>query len=37
VLNDFVKLEPENVPHEVQTLSKEAAAMLRYIEQDIPQ
>ena len=37
VLIDFVKLEPENVPHEVQTLCNEAASMLRYIEQDIPQ
>jgi hypothetical protein len=37
VLNEFVKLEAENVPHEVQTLCKEAAGILRYIEQDVPQ
>ena len=37
VLNDFVKLETENVPHEIQALCKEAAGILRYVEQDVPQ
>lgn len=36
-LIEFVKLETENVPHEVQTICQEATGMLRYIEQDIPQ
>jgi hypothetical protein len=37
VLNDFVKLESENVPHEIHTLCKEAAGILRYVDQDVPQ
>lgn len=33
-LVDFVKQEAENVPHEIQQLSKEANTLLRYINQD---
>jgi hypothetical protein len=37
VLIEFVKHEPENVPDDIQRLTKEASAILRYINQDTPQ
>ena len=37
VLVDQTKIEPENVPDEIANLAHEAAAILRYIDQDVPQ
>jgi hypothetical protein len=37
VLVEKTKLEPENVPDDVASLAHEANAILRYIEQDVPQ
>ena len=37
VLVEKTKLEPENVPDDIASLAHEANAILRYIEQDVPQ
>jgi hypothetical protein len=37
VLVEQTKIEPENVPDEIATLAHEASAILRYIDQDVPQ
>lgn len=36
-LIEHTRLEPENVPNEFTAMAKEAAAILRYIDQDAPQ
>jgi hypothetical protein len=36
-LIEHTKMEPENVPDEVASMTREAATILRYIEQDAPQ